>query len=177
MAATHWTSVGVKELSGWVPDGEPVVMLSLLRYRNSVGAGRNALTGRQSYERYFQATLPILMKVGGRPLWRGQVRFSLIGPEEERWDEAIMVSYPRLSAFERMVNDQRHKAEMSFRTAALEDSRMIAMVVPKRVGRFVWWMSKISMRFRRNKASAEEANGQKQNEDNRGKELTWTCRR
>src|SRR5271165_6753864 len=121
MAAIHWTSVGIKELSGRVPGGEPVVMLSLLRFRDSVGAGRNELTGRQSYERYFQATLPILMEVGGRPLWSGQCRYSLIGPEGERWDEAILVSYPTLSAFERMVTDPRHESEVAFRTAALED--------------------------------------------------------
>jgi len=150
MASIQWTSAGLQELSSRVPDGEAVVMLILLRYRDSVGAGKNDPTGRQSYEHYFQATLPILMDVGGRPLWRGQVRFPLVGPKDERWDEAILVGYPTLSAFECMVNDPRHEAEVAFRTAALEDLRMIAMVMPKMIGGLAWWMSKIFARFRRN---------------------------
>lgn len=136
MASMQWTSAGLQELSGRVPDGEPVVMPNLLRYRDSVGAGKNDLTGRQSYEHYFEATLPIVMEVGGRPLWRGQVRFPLVGPKDERWDEAILVGYPTRSAFERMVNDSRHEAEVAFRTAALADSRIIAMVMPKMIGGF-----------------------------------------
>ena len=48
------------------------------------------------------------------------------------------------------VNDPRHEAEVAFRTAALEDSRMIAMVMPKMIGGFAWWTPKISARFRRN---------------------------
>jgi uncharacterized protein (DUF1330 family) len=150
MASIQWTSAGIQELSGRVPDGEPVVMLNLLRYRDSVGAGKNDPTGRQSYEHYFQATLPILMEVGGRPLWRGQFRFPLVGPKDGRWDEAMLVGYPTRSAFERMVNDARHEAEVAFRTAALEDSRMITMVMPKMIGGFAWWTPKISARFRRN---------------------------
>jgi uncharacterized protein (DUF1330 family) len=150
MASLQWTSAGLQELSSRVPDGEPVVMLNLLRYRDSVGAGKNDPTGRQSYEHYFQATLPILMEVGGRPLWRGQVRFPLVGPKDERWDEAILVGYPTRSAFERMVNDARHEPEVAFRTAALEDSRMIAIVMPEMIGGFAWWTSKISAGFRRN---------------------------
>jgi uncharacterized protein (DUF1330 family) len=159
MPSIQWTAAGLKELSGLVPDGEPIVMLNLLRYRDFVGPGKNDLTGRQAYERYFQATLPILMEVGGRALWRGQIRFSLVGPESERWDEATLVSYPTLSAFERMINDQRHEAEVAYRTAALEDSRMIAIVVREAVTLFGWWMSKISTRFRWNGSGTRKTNG------------------
>jgi uncharacterized protein (DUF1330 family) len=152
MPSIEWTAARQKELSEWVPDGEPVVILNLLRYCDSLGPEKNDLTGRQAYERYSQATLPVLMEVGGRPLWSGQVRFLLVGPEGERWDEAILVGYPTLSAFERMMSDPRHEAEVAYRTAALEDSRVIVMVVPRTVSLFAWWMSKISTRFRWNGA-------------------------
>lgn len=154
-----WTAADLKELSEKVPDGESVAILHLLRYRDSVGTGRNDMTGRQSFERYFQGSLPILMKVGARPLWRGQVRFVLFGGEVERWDEAVLVTFPTLGAFQRMLADERHEAEMPFRTAALEDSRVIAMVMPRAISRVAWWLTKISIKLRGKRLGGREIPG------------------
>jgi hypothetical protein len=33
------------------------------------------------------------------PIWRGQVRMSIISPPAERWDEVIVVAYPARGAF------------------------------------------------------------------------------
>src|SRR5208283_4318744 len=123
-----WTAADLKELSEKVPDGESVAILHLLRYRDSVGTGRNDMTGRQSFERYFQGSLPILMKVGARPLWRGQVRFVLFGGEVERWEEAVLVTFPTLGAFQRMLAvDQDLHQTSRHKIGCQRNTRMVRM--------------------------------------------------
>jgi uncharacterized protein (DUF1330 family) len=152
MPSIRLTTSAINELPGHVPDGERLVVLHLLRYRDSVGPGKNNSTGRQSFEHYLQMTRPVLMHVGGRPLWRGQARFVLLGPTGERWDEVMLFSYPSLRAFERFVDDARHQAGLSFRTAALEDSRIVITVAPKTFGKLTWWLLQLSARFRRGRS-------------------------
>ena len=132
-----------------VPDGVPVVMVNLLRYRAQTNVAGSEVSGRQAYERYATAVAPIIMAVGGRPLWSGRARFVLIGPAQERWDEVILVAYPRRSAFERMLRSPEYRAAAGLRTAALEDSRLIAVTTPRRISRVGWSLAKLSASFRR----------------------------
>ena len=156
MPSIQLTPAAIKELPGHVPDGESLVVLYLLRYRDSVGPGRNDMTGRQSFEHYLQMTRPVLMQVGGRPLWRGQGRFVLLGPTGERWDEVMLFIFPSLRAFERFVDDARHQAALSFWTAALEDSRLVVTVASKTFGKLAWWLVQLSVRFRRKRSGSTE---------------------
>jgi uncharacterized protein (DUF1330 family) len=141
------------ELSKSVPDGQPIVMVNLLRYRAQAayppGTVQESITGRQAYERYGQRALRHLMKVGGRPIWRADVRGSPIAPPGERWDEIILVRYPSRSAFERMITSPEYQADVIHRTAALEDSRLFASTSPQRIGRLAWWLLRLSSMFRR----------------------------
>ena len=68
------------EFARCVPDGQPIVMINLLRYREWAALEGERLTGRQCYERYAEAVLPLLIAAGGRLIWRGRATFSLIGP-------------------------------------------------------------------------------------------------
>lgn len=138
----------LEEFARQVPDGQPIVMINLLRYREWAALEGERLTGRQCYERYAQAILPILIAVGGRLVWRGQPRCSVIGPEGERWDDAVLVAYPSRSDFERMVTKPEYQARAALRTAALEDSRLIATTAPQHIGRVAWWLLKLSVRAR-----------------------------
>jgi uncharacterized protein (DUF1330 family) len=134
----------IEEFARQVPDGQPIVMINLLRYRDRAELDGEQLTGRQCYERYEQAVLPLLIGVGGRPVWRGRPRFVVIGPADERWDDAILVRYPTRSAFERMVNSPEYQAIMPFRTAALDDSRLIATTAPQSISRLAWCLFRLS---------------------------------
>jgi uncharacterized protein (DUF1330 family) len=142
----------LNRLSAAVPDGEPVVMVNLLRYRAwadyASGAEKGQITGRQAYERYTQLTLPFLRKVGGRPLWRADGRACPIAPKGEHWDEVILVRYPSRAAFGRMVSDPDYQSGTIHRTAALEDSRLIACTSPQKIGRLAWWLLKLSAKLR-----------------------------
>jgi uncharacterized protein (DUF1330 family) len=141
------------ELHAKVPDGQPVVMINLLRYRATaaypIGSGMEEVTGREAYDRYTQLTLPHLGKVGARPIWRANAQACLFAPEGERWDEAILVRYPSRSAFERMITNPDYQAGTIHRTAALEDSRLIPTTAPQQIGRVAWWVVRLVSRFRR----------------------------
>ncbi len=87
--------------------------------------------------------LPFLSAVGGRPIWRGKVGDCVIAPPGEHWDDALLVEYPSRGAFERMVADPGYQAIMGLRTAALDDSRLIATRAPQHIGRLGWWLFKL----------------------------------
>jgi uncharacterized protein (DUF1330 family) len=109
------------------PDDAPIVMLNLLRFRDRAdyGAGGDDVSGRKAYSRYSKAVMPLLLEVGGLPLWMGKARASLIAPDGEAWDEVFLVHYPSRRAFLRMVNSSPYRAIFHHRTAALSDSRLV----------------------------------------------------
>jgi uncharacterized protein (DUF1330 family) len=113
-----------------VPDGRPIVMINLLRFRERAALEGENISGRESYERYGQRVEPFLKGVGGRPIWRGKAAAVVIGPAGESWDEAILVEYPSRGAFERMVTDPGYQSIAHLRSAALADSRLIATIAP-----------------------------------------------
>jgi len=117
-----------QQFADQAPDDSPIVMLNLLKFREMAQyepGGPPGLTGRQAYSRYSNAVIPLLLEVGGQPLWMGKARASVIAPEGESWDEVLLVFYPSRAAFVRMVRSDAYQAIMHHRTAALFDSRLI----------------------------------------------------
>jgi uncharacterized protein (DUF1330 family) len=143
----------VDQLSADVPDGQPIVMVNLLRYRERAdyppGTTKESLTGRQAYEHYSRLTIPHLRRVGGRPIWRGDARTTFFAPAGERWDEVILVRYPSRSAFVQMISNPNYQAGTIHRTAALADSRLIATTGPQGIGRIAWWLFGLTAAGRR----------------------------
>lgn len=111
-------------------DDAPIVMINLLRYRDRAaypeGFEAEPCTGREAYQRYGAVAAQRIASVGGRVLWMGSVRSSVIAPEGEEWDDAILVEYPSRKAFLEMVSQPEYRAVAAHRTAALADSRLIA---------------------------------------------------
>jgi uncharacterized protein (DUF1330 family) len=112
------------------PEDGPIVMINLLRWRERAayaeGSGDPPCTGQEAYGRYSDAVMPLLAKVGGRPVWIGLVRNTVIAPEGEAWDQAILVEYPSRQAFIEMTTSEAYQAAARHRSAALADSRLIA---------------------------------------------------
>jgi uncharacterized protein (DUF1330 family) len=112
------------------PEDGPVVMINLLRFREraayAADAGETPCSGQEAYGRYSAAVGPLLAGVGGRPIWVGLGRHTVIAPEGEAWDQAILVEYPSRKAFLDMVTSPAYQAVVHHRTAALADSRLIA---------------------------------------------------
>ena len=111
------------------PDANPIVMVNLLKFRDvanySAPDGARVLTGRDAYRRYSKAVVPLVFEVGGQPMWMGSARSTVIAPDEESWDEVVLVHYPSRQAFLRMIKSKAYQSIVHHRTAALIDSRLV----------------------------------------------------
>ena len=130
--------IGIEAISaavGSLPSNQPIMMINLLRFREHADYGaldnQSPCSGREAYmERYAPVALPLVQRLGGRPLFQGEVLATLVAPAGEEWDEALLVHYPNFSAVTALFNDPAYQAGMFHRTAALEDSRLIAIAMP-----------------------------------------------
>ncbi|MBI2802983.1 MAG: DUF1330 domain-containing protein [Gammaproteobacteria bacterium] len=111
-------------------DGKPVSMLNLLRYRERaeyVGHPEQPpCSGREAYTRYAELAFPIVSAVGARPIFIGTCIAHVVAPPSERWDDLLLVEYPTRRAFVDALTSKEYRAISFHRTAALQDSRLIA---------------------------------------------------
>ena len=136
-----------------IPDGQAFAVINLLLYKEWAefpeGTITEKLTGQQAYERYSELSIPFVNKVGGVPMWRGSFGVILIGPEDARWDEILIMQYPMRSAFERMLADPEYQAIVFHRTAAVKDSRLFGATSPESIGPMKWKLFNLSQKLRR----------------------------
>lgn len=110
----------------------PVTMLNLLRYRDQAAypadSGFSPCSGRDAYYlRYASVAQQRVASFGGHVIWFGHPVASLIGPADERWDDVILVGYSDYADFLKLMNDAEYRTVVIHRTAALTDSRLVAM--------------------------------------------------
>ena len=94
-------------------DGQPVVMLNLLRFK---GDG-----GRETYWHYLGQAGPILARVGAEIVFAGDGMAALAEEDGQSWDAVVLVSYPTRHAFAALANDPDYAVVAPLRTAALEE--------------------------------------------------------
>jgi len=113
-----------------IPKGVPVVMLNLLKFRETAlyPDGASDISGREAYGLYSEQAIKHLKDIGGKPIWMGKAHAAVIGPPEEDWDEVLLIKYPSIEKFLEMVMSPSYQDCVIHRTAALEDSRLIATV-------------------------------------------------
>lgn len=126
------TQEALAELAAALPRGRPITMLNLLRFRDKAdyGAGdtQPPCSGKEAYfERYATAVTPMVMALGARIVWSGVARGHPVCPDDERWDDILIVEYPDLDAILGLFGDPEYQRHVVHRTAALEDSRLVAM--------------------------------------------------
>ncbi len=109
----------------------PIEMLNLVKFRDMAEypTGHEladaGLTGAQAYRNYGAETAPIIARLGASILWRGAFQTTLIGPQDEDWDEVFIARYPTAHAFLEMVTDPDYQAAVIHRQAAVATSRLI----------------------------------------------------
>lgn len=105
-------------------------MINLLRYREQAaypeGSAAEPCSGREAYRRYGSVAAQRIASVGGRLLWMGSVQATVVAPADESFDDAVLLEYPSRKAFFEMVSQPEYQAAAPHRSAALEDSRLIA---------------------------------------------------
>lgn len=126
------TPDAIAALAEALPPGEPVTMLNLLRFRDQAqyadGDEAAPCSGREAYYgRYAPVATPMVMARGGSVMWAGRVAGHTVCPDDERWDDALIVQYPDISAIAGLFTDPAYQAVVKHRTAALEDSRLLPM--------------------------------------------------
>ena len=143
---------GALEELAKIPDGQPFAVINLNLYKEWAeypeGTVSEKLTGQQAYERYAELSTPFVNKVGGVPMWRGSFGLVLIGPEDARWDEILIMQYPARNAFEKMLADPDYQEIVFHRTAAIKDSRLFGAVSPESIGPMKWKMFNLSQKLR-----------------------------
>ena len=112
------------------PGSGPVVMLNLLRFRETAvfpeGKAPDApMTGREAYRAYMKFTAPFIEEVGSEVIFSGQADHFLIGPEAEGWDMVLLVRHPSKEVFLQFAQHEGYLKTMYYRTAALADSRLL----------------------------------------------------
>ncbi|MBN9064119.1 MAG: DUF1330 domain-containing protein [Rhizobiales bacterium] len=109
-------------------DDGPIHMLNLVRLRTRAAYpdGRVA-TGAEAYAAYGRESGPVFRALGGRIVWRGDFRLTLIGPAEERWDHCFIAKYPSGAAFIAMLRDPAYREAVKHRQAAVADSRLMRL--------------------------------------------------
>lgn len=128
MRAVNPSTKDIAKFTNETVDNKAIVMVNILKFKELADYGDGEvknLSGRKAYERYSKAVLPLLWQVGGQVLWRGDVRSSFIVPNDESWDEVLLVHYPNRQAFISMISSAAYQEVMTHRTAALSDSRLI----------------------------------------------------
>ena len=98
------------------PDEGPIVMVNLLKFKPDGGA--------ESYDKYGGEAIKLVGKVGGRVLYSGRYLMPVIGDGE--WDAVLLVEYPSIKAFFKMIAMQEYRAVVHYRSEALIDSRLWA---------------------------------------------------
>jgi len=130
MGSVEPTAEQIAALTASSDDDAPLVMINLLRYRERAaypdGFDAEPCSGREAYGRYGAVALQRVASVGGSILWMGDVVATVIAPEGECWDDAVLVQYPSPQAFLEMVAQPEYLVAAPHRSAALADSRLIA---------------------------------------------------
>lgn len=94
-------------------DDSAVVMLNLLRFEPD--------GGRQRYLEYLEMAKPILARFGAQILFGGDGLPVLTTGHAQGWDAAVLVRYPRRSAFASMVDDPQYQVAFETGKAAIAE--------------------------------------------------------
>lgn len=120
--------------SGW--DGllegidldQPVGMLNQLKFHDRAQyephSGETPCSGRDAFGRYSDLIMPILTGMGAGLILNRMVAF--IGPRDE-WDMTFVVRYRHARDLVALFKDERYRAAVHHRTAAVADSRLLMM--------------------------------------------------
>jgi uncharacterized protein (DUF1330 family) len=110
-------------------------MLNLLRFREVADYSAHPhlkpdtpISGAEAFDRYIAHTMPYLKDSGGELMLMAEGGSFLIGPEDERWDRAMLVRQSSVASFMAFASNAAYLAGLGHREAAIEDSRLLPLV-------------------------------------------------
>ncbi len=108
------------------PNGEPVVMLNLLRFKPQATAPDEGVSGQEAYLRYGSEMRKLVESRGGRFIWMGRIDGQVIGHGADGFEMAALVEYPSRKAFVEIATSPEVAAIGVHRAAGLEGQWLLA---------------------------------------------------
>ena len=84
--------------------------------------GEADYSGRESDQNYSDVAFGKVRGVGGEMVWKGKALAGVIAPENEQWEEVLLVRYPSKEAFASMLADPEYREATRHRTCLLYTS-------------------------------------------------------
>jgi len=104
-------------------DDKPIYMVNLLKFKEKASypdKRETNLTGEEAYAIYAEEVAEHLAKVGGMPIFGGEVERLMLGEVEDLWDKVAIAMYPSRKAMFQMINDPDYIISAQHRVAGLE---------------------------------------------------------
>ena len=103
-----------------LPDTGPVVMVNLVRFRETSLDGDGS--GWDAYLRYSRPVAPLIKGLGGTVIWAGKPEGLAVGDlGGARWDYVVLVRYPSRAAFLEMMTSPAYADANRHRENGVED--------------------------------------------------------
>ncbi len=112
----------LKEFNDQAED-QPIFMVNLLKFKQKAeypDKRETNLTGEEAYAIYGQEVKEHLAKVGGKPIFGGNVERLMLGEVEDLWDTIAIAMYPSRKAMLEMIMDPDYIKSAQHRVAGLE---------------------------------------------------------
>jgi len=104
-------------------EDKPIFMVNLLKFKEKAqypDKRETNLTGEEAYAIYSKEVAIHLAKVGGKPIFGGDVQRLMLGEVEDLWDKVAIASYPSRKAMLQMISDPDYIESAQHRVAGLE---------------------------------------------------------
>ena len=113
------------QIKGFIEQGgdKPIYMVNLLKFKEKASypdKRETNLTGEEAYAIYAEEVAGHLAKVGGKPVFGGEVERLMLGEVEDLWDKVAIAMYPSRKAMFQMINDPDYIISAQHRVAGLE---------------------------------------------------------
>ena len=112
---------------------QPIWMLNFLEYAEEANFEADAeyalakpISGAKAYAEYGDRMATSLASVGGRIVWRSSTPRQLSGPDDGRWHEIAIATYPSTQALLTMYARPAYRAAHAYRDAGLARTRLVA---------------------------------------------------
>ena len=123
------------QIKGFSEQGgdKPIYMVNLLKFKEKASypdKRESNLTGEEAYAIYAEEVAGHLAKVGGKPVFGGEVQRLMLGEVEDLWDKVAIAMYPSRKAMLQMINDPDYIVSAQHRVAGLEGQLNIETSLP-----------------------------------------------
>ncbi len=108
------------------PADRAVVMINLLKFKESADASEGDTSGRESYGRYAEQMRKVVESNGGRFIWAGRIDSIVIGEEDPGFHVAALVEYPSRQKFLEIAGSDKVREIGEHRSAGLEMQWLLA---------------------------------------------------